>query len=111
MKKLATIAAARHSSAEHFDPRQQAQFLNESITKQAEAITQIAKKQGKTECMLKKVLKFFKGQSAGSSNINLNADDERTMMMISHIYPTRISLLLVICVYIQNNIRSHMIKL
>jgi len=26
--------------------------------------------------MLKKVLRFFKGQSAGSSNINLNADDE-----------------------------------
>ena len=76
LKKSATIAAARHSSAEHFDPRQQAQLFNESITKQAEAITQLTKKQGKTERMLKKVLRFFKGQSAGSSNINLNADDE-----------------------------------
>ena len=77
LKKSATIAAARHSSAEHFDPRQQAQLFNESITKQAEAITQIAKKQGKTEHMLKKVLRFFKGQSAGSSSqINLNPDDE-----------------------------------
>ena len=76
LKKSATIAAARHSSAEHFDPRQQAQLLNESITKQAEAITQIAKKQEKTERMLKKVLRFFKGQSAGSSNINFNANDE-----------------------------------
>ena len=44
LKKLATIAAARHSSVEHFDPRQQAQLLNESITRQAKAITQIAKK-------------------------------------------------------------------
>ena len=52
LKKSATIAAACHSSAEHFNPRQQAQLLNESITKQAEAITQIAKKQGKTERML-----------------------------------------------------------
>jgi len=77
LKKSATIAAARHLSAEHFDPRQQAQLLNESITKQAETITQIAKKQGKTERMLKKNLRFFKGQSAGSSSrINLNPDDE-----------------------------------
>ena len=76
MKKSATIAAARHSSVEHFDPRQQVQLLSESITKQAEVITQIAKKQGKTERMLKKVLRFFKGQSVGSSNINLNADDK-----------------------------------
>jgi len=27
LKKSATIVAARHLSAEHFDPRQQAQFL------------------------------------------------------------------------------------
>lgn len=77
LNKSATIAAAHHSSAEHFDPRQQAQLFNESITKQAEAITQIAKKQGKTKRMLKKILRFFKGQSAGSSNqINLNPSDE-----------------------------------
>ena len=60
LKKSATIAAARHSSGEHFNPRQQAQLLNESIIKQAEAITQIAKKQGKTKRMLKKIfLEFF----------------------------------------------------
>ena len=77
LKKSATIAAACHSSVEHFDPRQQAQLLNESITRQAEAITQIAMKQGKTERMLKKVLRFFKGQSAGSSDhTNFNPDDE-----------------------------------
>ena len=77
LKKSATIAAARHSSAKHFDLREQTQLLNESITKQAEAITQIAKKQGKIERMLKKVLRFFKGQSASSSShINLNPDDE-----------------------------------
>ena len=45
LKKSATITAARHSSAEHFDPREQAQLLNQNITKQAEAISQIAKKQ------------------------------------------------------------------
>ena len=39
LKKSVTIAAVRHSSAEHFDPREQAQLLNESIIKQAEAIT------------------------------------------------------------------------
>ena len=44
LKKSVTIAVVRYSSVEHFDPRQQAQLLNESITKQAEAITQIAKK-------------------------------------------------------------------
>ena len=44
LKKLATVAAARHSSAEHFDQREQAQLLNQSITKQAEAISQITKK-------------------------------------------------------------------
>ena len=38
-KKSTTIAAVRHSLVEHFDPRQQVQLLNESITKQAEAIT------------------------------------------------------------------------
>jgi len=76
LKKSVIIAVARHSSAEHFDPRQQAQLLTESITKQAEAITQIAKKQGKTERMLKKFLRFFKGQSVGSSSrIDLNLDD------------------------------------
>ena len=38
---------------------------------------QIAKKQGKTERMLKKVLRFFKDQSVGSSShINLNPNDE-----------------------------------
>ena len=78
MKKSATIAAARHSSAEHFDPREQAQLLSQSITKQAEAISQIAKKQGKIECIIKKVLRFLKGQSVGSSSqINLNTDDEQ----------------------------------
>jgi len=54
LKKSATIAAARHSSAEHFDPREQAQLLSQSITKQEEAISQIARKQGKTECIMKK---------------------------------------------------------
>ena len=67
LKKSATIVVAHHSSAEHFDPREQAQLLNESITKQAETITQIAKKKGKIEYMLKKVLRFFKGQSVAPS--------------------------------------------
>ena len=44
LKKSSTIAATRHSLAEHFDPREQAQLFNQSITKQAEAISQIAKK-------------------------------------------------------------------
>ena len=44
LKKSATIAAARRSSAEHFDPREQAQLLSESIAKQAEVITQLTKK-------------------------------------------------------------------
>ena len=48
LKKSATIAASRHSSVEHFDPREQVQLLNQSITKQAEAINQIVKQQGKT---------------------------------------------------------------
>jgi len=39
LKKSTTIAVAHHSSAEHFNPREQVQLLNESITKQAEAIT------------------------------------------------------------------------
>ena len=54
LKKSATIVATRYSSAEHFDPREQAQLLNQNITKQAEAISQIAKKPGKTECIMKK---------------------------------------------------------
>lgn len=78
LKKSATIVTARHSSAEHFDPREQAQLLNQSITKQAEAINQIAKKQGKTERIMKKVLRFLKEQSAGSSSqVNLHNDDEQ----------------------------------
>ena len=44
LKKSATIAAARYSSAEHFDPREQTQLLNQSIIKQAKTISQIAKK-------------------------------------------------------------------
>jgi len=44
LKKSATIAVAHHSSAEHFDPREQARLLNQSITKQAEVVTQITKK-------------------------------------------------------------------
>ena len=37
----------------------------------------IAKKQGKTDRMLKKVLRFFKGQSTDSSSqMNMNPDDE-----------------------------------
>ena len=77
LKKLATIAATSHLLAEHFGPRKQAQVLHHSITKQAEAITQIAKKQGKTERIMEKVLRFLKGQSASSfSLINLNFDDE-----------------------------------
>ena len=33
LKKSTRIAAARHSSVEHFDPRKQAQLPNQSITK------------------------------------------------------------------------------
>ena len=44
LNKSTTLAAARHSSTEHFDQRGQAQLLNQSITKQAEVINQIAKK-------------------------------------------------------------------
>jgi len=59
LKKSAIIAAACHSSAEHFDPRQHAQLLSESITKQAEAITQIAKKTGKDRAHVEKSFKIF----------------------------------------------------
>ena len=59
LKKSTTIAAARHSSAEHFDPRQQAQLLSESVTKQAEAIAQIAKKTGKDRAHAEKSSKNF----------------------------------------------------
>ena len=58
LKKLATITAAHHSSAEHFDPREQAQLLNQSITKQGKAISQIVEKQGKTERIMKKSFKI-----------------------------------------------------
>ena len=82
LKKSATIAAARHSSDEHFDPKEQAQLLNHSISKQAKPISQIAKKQGKTECIMKKVLSFVNGQSAGSSSqVNLDPDDEEDYQM------------------------------
>lgn len=77
LKKSVTVAATCHSSAEHFDPREQAQLLNQSITKQAEAISQIAKKQGKIDRIMKKVLRFIKEQSAGSSSqVNLDTDDK-----------------------------------
>ena len=58
MKKSATIAVARHSSAEHFDPREQVQLLNQSITKQAEAISQIAKKTGEDRADYEKSFKI-----------------------------------------------------
>ena len=78
LKKSATIADARYSSTEHFDPREQAQLLNQRITKQADVISQIAKKQEKTERIMKKVLRFLKRQSVGSSNqINLDIDDKQ----------------------------------
>lgn len=77
LKKSVTITAARHSPAEHFDWRKQAQLLNQNITKQAEAISQIAKKQWKTKRIMKNVLRFLKGQSASSScQPNLDSDDE-----------------------------------
>ena len=54
LKKSATIASTRHTSAEYFDPREQPQLLGQSISKQEEAISQIVRKQGKTECIMKK---------------------------------------------------------
>ena len=91
LKKSAAIAAARHSSAEHLDPREQAQLLNQSIIKQAEVISQIAKKQGKTKRIIKKNLRFLKGQSTGSSSqINLNPDDEDDSENDNDNYPTNL---------------------
>jgi len=58
LKKSCTIAAARHSSAEHFDPREQAQLLNQSITKQAEAIRKIAKKIGEDRANYEKKIEI-----------------------------------------------------
>jgi len=54
LRKSATIATARHSSTELFVQREQAQALNESITKQAESISQIAKKQGDAQAYYEK---------------------------------------------------------
>ena len=80
LKKSCTIAAARHSSDEHFDPKEQAQLLNHNISKQAKPISQIAKKQGKTERSMKKVLRFLKGQNDEQDSPNDNDDP----MNLSH---------------------------